>query len=129
MMETRAKGLKGLPKPLIWIAFAQILAVLVMPPRVLATVSPVIWGAVVVLFALIGWSLLRRKAWARLASIFLQGFSIIVHLLILLPNARIGRGTAAAWDIQLILTSIISMALSAAVLYYIDQPDVQILMQ
>jgi len=128
-METQAKGLMRLPRPLIWIAFAQILAVVVMPPDVFLSINPVIWGGVAVLFALLGWSLLRRKAWARLASIFVQGFSIIVHLLILLSNARTGRGAALAWDFPLILTSIISMALSAVVLYYIDQPDIHILMQ
>lgn len=121
--------LKELPKSLIWIAIGQIVALLIMPPSVLASISPVIWGVVVLLFALLGWGLLRRKAWARIASIFIQGFSIIVHLLVLLPNAKAGGTLASPWDFTFIITTIASMAVSAAILYYIDQPDIQAILQ
>ena len=118
-----------LPKALIWIALGQIIAVLIMPPSVITSISPVIWGVVVVIFALLGWSLLRKRAWARIASVFIQGFSIIVHLLIIVPNAKLGSLPSSPWNYQLIITSVVSMILSAVVLYYIDQPEVQTLLQ
>ncbi|MHB9033648.1 MAG: hypothetical protein ACYC6L_11440 [Anaerolineae bacterium] len=124
-MEDRFQ--QKLPKQLIWIALAQIIAVLVMPPSVLSSISPVIWGVVVLIFALLGWNLLRRKAWARIASIFIQGFSIIVHLLIIVPNAK--ANLTAPLNYPILITSIVSMLLSAVVLYYIDQPEVQSLLQ
>lgn len=120
---------KDTPKPLIWIAALQVVAVLIIPPSILATISPVIWGIILLIFALLGWSLLRRKAWARTASIFVQGFNIIVRLLVFLPNAKIGTNVSSPWDFLFIATSIVSVVLSALVLYYIDQPDIQTLMQ
>ena len=82
-----------------------------------------------VIFGLLGWNLLRRKAWARVASIFVQGFSVIVHLLVIVPNAKIGTTPASPWDFVMLGTTVVSVALSALILYYIDLPDVQVLMQ
>ncbi|MCE5259921.1 MAG: hypothetical protein LLG44_12830 [Chloroflexi bacterium] len=118
-----------MPKQLIWIAFGQIIAVLIMPPSVIASISPIIWGVILLIFALLGLSLLRRRAWARIASIFIQGFSIIVRLLIILPNAKLGTDPSSPWNFQMLITSIVSMAFSAVVLYYIDKPEVQTLLQ
>jgi hypothetical protein len=120
-----------LPKLFIALAIAQFVAVIILPPSVIITISPFIWGVLVVIFGLLGWNLLRRKAWARVASIFVQGFSIIVHLLVIIPNAKIGPNPtlASPWDFVMIGTTIASVAVSALILYYIDLPDVQVLMQ
>ena len=118
-----------LPKPLIVVAIGQVIAVIILPPSVIISISPFIWGILVVIFALLGWNLLRRKAWARVASIFVQGFSIIVHLLVIVPNAKIGTTPASPWDFVMLGTTVVSVAVSALILYYIDLPDVQVLMQ
>jgi len=118
-----------LPKPLIAVAIGQLIAVIILPPSVIISISPFIWGILVVIFALLGWNLLRRKAWARVASIFVQGFSVIVHLLVIVPNAKIGTTPASPWDFVMLGTTVVSVALSALILYYIDLPDVQVLMQ
>lgn len=118
-----------LPKPLIAVAIGQLIAVIILPPSVIISISPFIWGILVVIFALLGWNLLRRKAWARVASIFVQGFSIIVHLLVIVPNAKIGTTPASPWNFVMLGTSVVSVAVSALILYYIDLPDVQVLMQ
>ena len=118
-----------LPKPLIALAIGQLIAVIILPPSVIISISPFIWGILVVIFALLGWNLLRRKAWARVASIFVQGFSIIVHLLVIVPNAKIGTTPASPWDFVMLGTTVVSVAVSALILYYIDLPDVQVLMQ
>lgn len=118
-----------LPKPLIAVAIGQLIAVIILPPSVIISISPFIWGVLVVIFGLLGWNLLRRKAWARVASIFVQGFSIIVHLLVIVPNAKIGTTPASPWNFVMLGTTVVSVAVSALILYYIDLPDVQVLMQ
>lgn len=118
-----------LPKPFIALAIGQLVAVIILPPSVIISISPFIWGVLVVIFGLLGWNLLRRKAWARVASIFVQGFSVIVHLLVIVPNAKIGTTPASPWDFVMLGTTVVSVALSALILYYIDLPDVQVLMQ
>jgi hypothetical protein len=118
-----------LPKLFIAVAIGQVIAVLILPPSVIVSVSPLIWGILVVIFALLGWNLLRRKAWARLASIFVQGFNIIVHLLVIIPNAKLGTTPDSPWNFVLLGTTLVSVAVSTLILYYIDLPDVQVLMQ
>ena len=118
-----------LPKPLIAVAIGQLIAVIVLPPSVIISISPFIWGVLVVIFGLLGWNLLRRKVWSRVATIFVQGFSIIVHLLVIVPNAKLGTTPASPWNFVLLGTTVVSVALSALILYYIDLPDVQVLMQ
>jgi hypothetical protein len=118
-----------LPKPFIALAIFQVVAVIVLPPSVIISISPFIWGVLVVVFGVLGWNLLRLKAWARVASIFVQGFSIIVHLLVIIPNAKLGTTPDSPWNFILIGTTIVSVALSALILYYIDLPEVQVLMQ
>ena len=118
-----------LPTTLILIAALQFIAPLVLPPDLLASMSPALWGLVALLFALLGVNLLRRRAWARLASIFVQGFSIIVRLLVLVSHARLGTDPSAPLNVWLISTSVVSMTLSALILYTIDQPEIQMAMQ
>jgi len=118
-----------LPTGLFVVAILQFIAPLFLPPQMLKSISPVLWGLVVALFALLGLSLLRRRAWARLATIFVQGFNILVRLLILLNNVTSeGLGGAVQVNVWLLSTFMVSMMLSAIILYYIDLPDVQMLM-
>jgi hypothetical protein len=118
-----------LPLGLVLIAIFQFVAPLALPPDTLGTVSPVIWVAIVLLFALLGIALLRRRAWARIATIFVQGFNIIVRVLVVMSHAVVGGRPGGPLDVALVSTSLISIAISALILYYIDLPDVQIIMQ
>jgi len=118
-----------LPTGLIIVAALQFVPPLIVAPATLRTVSPVIWAAIVIVFGLLGVNLLRRQAWSRVATVFLQGFSIIVRLLVLVGNATVGTEVGAPVDVPLVTTSVLSMLLSAAILYYIDLPDVQMAMQ
>jgi len=119
-----------LPNGVYVVAIAQFIAPLFLPPKTLGGISPVLWGLVVVLFAFLGFSLLKRRAWARLATIFVQGFNILIRLLVLVSNV-VGEGQngAAQADVWLLSTFIISMILSGIILYYVDLPDVQMLMR
>jgi hypothetical protein len=118
-----------LPTNLILIAALQFIPPLVLPPDLLKGMSPALWGLVAVLFAALGINLLRRRAWARLASIFVQGFSIIVRLLVLVGHARLGTDPSAPLDAWLLSTSAVSMLLSGLILYMIDEPEIQMAVQ
>jgi hypothetical protein len=118
-----------LPTGLYIVAILQIIAPLFLPPQMLGAISPVLWALVVALFALLGVSLLRRRAWARLATVFVQGFNILIRLLVLLGNVVKDQGGVMRVDFWLLGTFIVSMALSAVILYYVDLPDVQMLMR
>ena len=114
-----------LPPALIAVVALQIIPPLILPPTTLRGISPVLWLILVALFALLGVSLLRLKVWSRTASIFIQGFNIIIRVLVVVSQG-VKDGKVDGW---LIGTSFLSMALSAVILYYIDQPDIQVLMQ
>jgi hypothetical protein len=118
---------RPVPAALWVVAIMQFAAALLLPPTFYAGISLPIWGVAAVIFALLGINLLRMKDWARVATIFVQGFNIIVRLLTLLSNAVPADG--GQFSTVLVLTSLASMALSGLVLYYVDQPDVQLLMQ
>ncbi len=118
-----------LPVGLVLVAIFQFVAPLTLPPETLRTISPVIWVVIVLLFALLGVALLRRRAWARIASIFVQGFNIIVRVLVVMSHAVVGGRPGGPLDVALVSTSLISIAISALILYYVDLPDVQIIMQ
>ena len=98
-------------------------------PSLLAGITPVMWALIALLFVSLGVFLLRKKAWARMSVIFLQGFNIIVRLLVLIGNvASGGRGEAPATvDYWMLGTFVVSMALSATIFYYVDQPDIRML--
>ena len=118
---------KRLPTNLLIIAIFQFIAALTLPPSFYAGISLPLWIILAALFALLGINLVRLKDWARVATIFVQGFNIIVRLLTLVSNA-VPAGAERA-DITLIGVSILSMLLSALILYSVDQPDIQLLMQ
>jgi len=116
-----------LPTTLVLIAALQFIAPLVLPPSILKGISPALWALIAFLFAALGLNLVRRRAWSRLATIFIQGFSIIVRLLVIVGHAR--PAADAPLDVWLLGTTILSMALSAMILYAIDTPEVQMVMQ
>ncbi len=119
---------RRLPTSLLVIAATQMIAILVLPPTVFASIDPLIWIAGLALFALLGFNLIRLKDWARTATVFVQGLNIIVRLLTLVSNV-VPRGTDPEVNVMLLMTAFLSMFLSAAVLYLIEQPDIQLIMQ
>jgi len=110
-------------KPLMLIIVTQIIPLLIIPPAILFSLNGLfVVGVLVLLFAGLGFALLRRKSWALNLSIFVQGFNIIVRVMMVFPNARSKGGI---WDAAFILTSLISIALSVWFLQRLDKPDFQ----
>jgi hypothetical protein len=119
---------RRLPASLVLVALAQVIAVIVLPPSMLMSISLPIGIVIAAVFGLLGLNLLRLRDWARVATVFVQGFSIIVRLLTLLSNVVPG-GADAQLDVTLLVTSLVSMLLSGCVLYLIEKPDIQLIMQ
>ncbi|MFP3896232.1 MAG: hypothetical protein ACLFV5_05270 [Anaerolineales bacterium] len=118
-----------LSRGLVLIAIFQFVPPLILPPSTFANVSFLVWLFVILLFALLGINLARGRAWSRLATVFVQGFNIIVRLLVLIGNAVTMRDGDPVLDVWMVTTSLLSIILSAVVLHYIDRPEVQIVMQ
>jgi hypothetical protein len=91
--------------------------------------GPAAWALVLLLFGLLGVNLMRRRAWSRVATVFLQGFSIIVRLLVALGHTVQGGQMGNPVDVGLVVSTVVSIILSGIILYYVDLPDVHVIMQ
>lgn len=118
-----------LPIPFILIAIFQFICPLIWPPFLMKGFSIFVVLFVLLIFALLGFNLLRRKAWSRIATICVQGFNIIIGILIAISHAVQGGKAGNPINWELLVPIAISLILSGIVLYYIDLPDIQVLMQ
>ena len=107
------------------VALFQFIPAFLLPPDMLLSANPLLLLLPVALFIFLGWAMLTLKPWATTLCIFIQGFNVITRFLILWPQASPGESTNWAF----ILTSLASIALSSAILYVIDRPNVQVAFQ
>jgi len=118
---------KSLPWWLVFIAIFQIVPIMIFPLETLKSITLGIWAIPAALFALLGWGLLSGRLWARTSTTFIQGFSVIVRLLALLPGAVTilskSEGTTTLHT-PLIVSSLLSIALSTLILVSVDRPEV-----
>ena len=117
-----------LPTGLLLVAALQFVGPLLLPLSTLRGISVAIWVAVIAVFALLGVNLLRRRAWSRVATIFVQGFNLIVRILYVIGHAAQMGESGPVWSAEAIGFSLLSMLVSGAILYYVDLPDVQVMM-
>lgn len=117
-MERRSR-----PTIVTIVAILQFIPAFMLPPDMLLSVNPLYLLAPAALFVFMGWAMLTLQRWATTLCIFVQGFNAIGRFLILFPHA-VGEEGGANW--AFILTSLISIALSSAILYVIDRPNVQV---
>lgn len=115
---------------LIWaVAIGQFIPLLLYPPASLASASPVILGIAIVILAVVGYNLILRRRWAKVLTIFFQGFNIIVRLMLLLSHGanqikKDGSGGGLNWDV--IIVSLVAIAISAVIMYRFDMPEVDL---
>ena len=107
------------------VAVLQFIPAFLLPPDMLVSAGPLLLLAPAALFVFLGWAMLTLKPWATTLCIFVQGFNAITRFLILWPQASPGESTNWAF----IFTSLASIALSSAILYAIDRPNVQVAFQ
>ena len=114
---------------LLVVTILQFVAIFVLPLSTLGSISPVILAVAVALFAFLGISLYHRRSWSRVATVFVQGLNITVRILTTISHVVSFDGDQALFNWPLLITAVVSVALSAGIMYYIDQPEVELLMQ
>jgi len=113
---------KSRPIEVTLVAILQFIPALLLPPSLLFSVNPVVFVAPLVLFAFLGWGMLTLRKWSTTLCIFVQGLSVIARFLILFPQA-VGEESV---DWPFVVTTLMSILLSSAILYVIDRPKVQV---
>jgi len=120
---------KRRPVLIIVIAILQIVPIILMPPALLSRVNRLFFVPPLLIFALIAWALLTFRPAGRMLTIFVQGFNIIVRVLITLARVVPSKAAGTPADIPLLVTSLTSIVLSALILFYVDQPEMQLLFE
>jgi hypothetical protein len=105
-----------------FVAIAQFVP-LVLFPWNLSVGSAVAIAILLALSGFLGWALMRRKAWGRTLTIFVQGFNAIVRIITLFANVY---QPESGLNVALLATYVASVALSIVLLSYIDRSDVQL---
>ena len=110
---------------LLLIYLLQIIPLLVFPLDTLKS-GIIVVGILVVVFALLGYGLWRGRNWALSLSLTLQGFNVVVRLMMLFPNAlmRLPEG-GFVFDLPYLTLSAISIGLSLFFLLRLDRPDIR----
>lgn len=79
----------------------------------------------VLIFLGLGFGLWRRHNWALSLSLTMQGFNVIIRLLMFYPKAILVLSDGSkVFDVSHITRSIVSIALSLFFLLHLDRPDV-----
>jgi hypothetical protein len=112
-------------RQLLLIYLFQIVPLLIFPLDTLKS-GIVVVGILAVTFALLGYGLWRGRNWALSLSITLQGFNIVIRLLMLFPNAlmRLPEG-GFVFDLPYLALSALSICLSLFFLLRLDRPDIR----
>jgi len=111
------------------IAIVQIVPILLLPPQLLLSVNRLVFVVPVAIFALLSWALMTLRPVGRLLTIFIQGFNIIVRLLLVLARVVPSKKADTPTDIPLLVTFLLSIACSTVILYYVDKTDTQLLFE
>jgi hypothetical protein len=109
----------------IWaLYFLQFLPLLIYPPETLMAALPII-AIVVAIYVLLTYALIRGRTWALSLSIFLQGFNVIVRLMMLFPHATRPANAGGGFDLPYIFFNLLAIAISVWVLLRLDKPDIR----
>jgi hypothetical protein len=107
----------------IWgIAILQFIPTLMFPPETLGSAKITLLVLPLLLFALLGWGLVRRRPWALTLSIFVQGFNVIIRVMMLLPRIVVKGQVDVPW----VIASLLAIIISGALLLLLEKPEVQI---
>jgi len=109
---------------LLLIYLFQIVPLLIFPLETLKT-GIIIVGILVAVFALLGYGLLRGRNWALSLSITMQGFNVVIRLMMLFPNALTKVGGGYVFDLPYLALSALSIGLSLYFLLRLDRPDIR----
>ncbi len=111
------------------IALLQVVPVILLPPKMLRTASPFFLLPPLIVFALLAWALLTWRQAGRTMTIFIQGFNIIVRVLITMSHTVPSKLVGTPTDWPLLVTFVVSIVFSVLILFYVDQPEMQLLFE
>jgi hypothetical protein len=80
-------------------------------------------------FAFVAWALITLRPVGRTLTIFLQGMNIVVRVLITMAKVVPSKAPGTPADVPLLITSLIAVVLSVVMLFYVDQPEMQLLFE
>jgi len=106
---------------LILFILLPILSVLMYPPSTLIGGLPIIAVAVVA-FILLGVALWRGRNWALTLAIFIQGFNVIIRMMMFVSRVVPAPGSI---NLPFMITSLIAIGLSLWLLLRLDKVDVR----
>jgi hypothetical protein len=129
-LDSEGVGVKKTRPVLVTIiALLQVVAILIVPPAFLRSVSWVFLLVLAPVFVLMGWALYALRPLGRTLTIFLQGMNIIVRVLITLSKVVPSKAPGTPADIPLLVSSLVSILVSSLILFYMDQPEMQLLFE
>jgi len=120
---------KKRPVLIIAVAVLQVIAILVMPPKAYTSISWLLLLVPLLVFAFVAWALLTLRPMGRTLTIFLQGMNIVVRVLITMAKVVPSKAPGTPADVPLLISSLVSVILSVVILFYIDQPEMQLLFE
>jgi hypothetical protein len=120
---------KKRPILIVVVAVLQVVAVLLMPPKTLASMNPLLLLVPLPVFAFVAWALITLRPVGRTLTIFLQGMNIVVRVLITMAKVVPSKAPGTPADVPLLITSLIAVVLSVVMLFYVDQPEMQLLFE
>lgn len=120
---------KKRPILIVVVAVLQVFAVLLVPPKVLASINPLLLLVPLPVFAFVAWALITLRPVGRTLTIFLQGMNIVVRTLITMAKVVPSKAPGTPADVPLLITSLIAVVLSVVMLFYVDQPEMQLLFE
>ncbi len=111
------------------IALVQIIPIVLLPPSLYQSLTPLLLAVPLVMFAVLAWALLTLRPVGRTLTVFVQGSNIIVRILITLARAVPSKKPGTPADLPLVVTSLLAIAISTVILYYVDRTDTQLLFE
>lgn len=119
------------PKIIALILFLQLIPLVLFPPSSFGPDTQEWWLPVLlaVLALLAVYQLVFRHSltqWPWYMVSFAQGFNIISRLMMIMPHATIIQDGVQVYNMLYIILSIISMILSAFLLWYTELPEVRL---
>jgi len=108
------------------IAIGQFIPVLLYPPASLLSASPIILGFAILIFVFVGYNLLQYRQWAKTVTVFMQGFNVIIRIMLLLAHGAnpIKTGGGLNWDV--IVFNVVAIAISVVIMYQFDTSQIEL---
>ena len=119
------------PNAIKIILFLQFISLVLFPPETYSLTNQEWWlpALLAIMVAAANYQIMARRSlaiWPWYLISFAQGFNIISRLMLILPHAMRNDNGVQVFNTPYFLLSLISMALSAFMLWYAELPEVRL---